>query len=385
MRPIEVPIRTVIGTGLIALDLIVTSSGIVTHTVGGTCGNVLTLLSVHGINTRPIGKIGCDQAGDLVCAQMSHLGSDTSLVLRTSAIHTTRIVEIAPTDGAIRHRFTFTCPKCTRRLPRNSALKEGQAQQLAVDWSDVDLFFFDRATPAGVHLAKEARNSGVTVMFEPPKTRSRARLKTGISTADIVKYSYQDYKNGLPVELTSNLRLLIETRGKEGLRYRYMQTGELSDWRDMPAFDSVHPRDTAGAGDWCTAGFINEIVNWKGTERWTPFNIEAALKYGQALAAISVCFIGPLGALFSMSENEIRLAAGELQKKGFVPSWARMQREEDRAFGPAWPLELRPAGAFCNVCLLRVPASESSCHEDATCQGRCKRRRSDTENGDTGQ
>ena len=347
----------VVGSGLIALDLIITSSGAVTHTVGGTCANVLTLLAAHAVSVRPVARIGDDVPGVLICAQMAHLGSDLSLVLKTPSIHTPRIVEFAPSNGSMRHRFAFTCPRCTRRLPRNSALKDEEARSVVIDWSDVDLFFFDRATPAAMYLAKLAKGAGVTVMFEPPRAHAETRLKQGASLADIIKYSSQDFRDGLPPELTGQLRLLIETQSGRGLRYRHGQGAGLGDWRFLPAFDPVHPRDAAGAGDWCTAGFIWQMVRQRESWTWTRSELEAAMTYGQALAALSVCFIGPLGALFALSKEELTSAVHEVLEGGAVPAWARLRGEDEKAIAPEWPPDVRPPHGVCDVCLMEPKVS----------------------------
>lgn len=343
---------TVVGSGLVALDLIITSSGTVTHSLGGTCANVLALLAAHTVNVRPAARIGDDVPAVLIQAQMADLGGDLSLVLKTPRTQTPRIVEFAPSNGSMRHRFAFTCPQCTRRLPRNSALREEEARSMAIDWRNVDLFFFDRATPAAVYLAKFARRAGVTVMFEPPRAHAEARLNQGASVADIIKYSSQDFRKGLPPELTGQLRLLIETQGRKGLRYKSRQGATLGDWRSLRAFDPVRPRDAAGAGDWCTAGFIWEMVRQRETWTWTRSELEAAMTYGQALATISVCFVGPLGALFALPKEELTSAVHEVLQEGAVPAWALLQGEDEETLGPEWPSNLRLPHGVCDVCLL---------------------------------
>ena len=354
MRPAKGDRPTVLGTGLIAMDLIVSSGGTVTQSIGGTCGNVLTVLLTHGINARPVGKAGSDLAADFIYEILDSCKTYSSLVLRADEADTPRIVELAPANGTLRHRFAFVCPRCSRRLPRNLVMRKEQARTLEIDWSRVDLFFLDRVSPAAIYLAEAARNAGVMVMFEPPKSLSSARLNAGVSVADIVKYSSQDYRKELPDEIVSTPKLIIETRGENGLRYRLRQGNDLVDWIHLPSFDAIEPKDLAGAGDWCTAGFISRFVKQERTERLNAEDIEAALAYGQALAAISTCFIGPLGALFALSNIELVEAAKYVVERCSVPEWARRQGEEDRAFGPAWPINFRALSNVCEVCLMNV-------------------------------
>lgn len=343
---------TVLGSGLIALDLIVTPGGAVTHSVGGTCGNVLTILAAHHVDVKPAARVGDDVSGRLIKAHMEAWGSDVSLFEKTSDIKTPRIVELVPITGSTNHRFSFTCPECNMRLPRNSPLRTDEAKRMEIDWSSIDLFFFDRITPAGTHLARLAREAGVTVMLEPPKSQANSRLSEAVATADIVKYSSQNFRHGLPIEPSSQIQLLIETQDRRGLRFRHREGTALGNWRSFPAFDAVQPRDAAGAGDWCSAGLIADLIGRGKGGSWNQSELETALLYGQALAAISVCFIGPLGALFALSREELQLAAQEVVRTGAVPEWARLQGEENMAFGAPWPIDLMPPPGACGTCLL---------------------------------
>ena len=286
-----------------------------------------------------------------MCAHMAAWGSDLSLIHRTSDIRTRQIVELAPTNGSVHHRFVFTCPACWRRLPRNSGLHEEEVKRLEIDWSGVDLFFFDRANSAGIYLANAAREAGVMVMFEPPRSQTNTQFNEAVALANIIKYSARDFKYGFPTDVARQAQLQIETQDRRGLRYRQRQGATSGRWQFMPAFDAVQPRDAAGAGDWCSAGFINEMLANMQSWTWAESEIESALAYGQALAAISVGFIGPLGALAALPGEELMLAGQEVLRKGSVPNWVRLQMDEDRAFGPAWPIDQRLTPGLCEACL----------------------------------
>lgn len=347
----------VLGSGLVALDLIVATEVGVTHSVGGTCANVLTILSSLGIDAGLVGKTGDDLAAALIRFQMESLGCDISKVIRVPDLRTRRITELLPGISAKRHRFTFTCPECKSSLPRNSEYRKKEAKDAQVDWAGVDLFFLDRPSPGGIYLAQEAREAGVPVMFEPPSSLASNRLQEALAVADIVKYSVHNFRDRLPESTSGQVRLLIETQEAAGLRYRIIRDGVLENWKLLPAFDARCPRDSAGAGDWCTAGFVREFVVRKKNWGWTDSEVESALTFGQALAAVSVCFLGALGALFALTGEELVKAWLEVLDNGAVPNWAQRQFDQHWAFGPAWPIDLRPTNQACQVCLLeRYPS-----------------------------
>ena len=63
------------GIGLIALDLVLdTETNQLQMTAGGTCGNVMMMLSHLGWNAKPIGRLGGDTAGALIVEDMQRWG-----------------------------------------------------------------------------------------------------------------------------------------------------------------------------------------------------------------------------------------------------------------------------------------------------------------------
>ena len=146
----------------------------------------LALLAKLGTYVRPVGNTSDDVPGDLIRAHLAAWGGDVSLILTTTGGRTRGIVEIAPPPGSLQHRFRFTCLSCGKALPSNSNLRAVEAHAMIIDWSAVDLYFFDRASPGNVFLAAEAKRAGVTVMFEPPKSHADSRMGEAVALADIV-------------------------------------------------------------------------------------------------------------------------------------------------------------------------------------------------------
>jgi len=75
---------------------------------------------------------------------------------------------------------------------------------------------------------------------------------------------------------------------------------------DLPAFSVPELVDSAGAGDWCTAGLIHSLGQ-NGAEGFTKAPdqaVENALLFGEALAALKCRYKGARGIMYNLSKNE---------------------------------------------------------------------------------
>ena len=68
-------------------------------------------------------------------------------------------------------------------------------------------------------------------------------------------------------------------------------------------------RDTAGAGDWLTAGMISNLLQEPGVP--STEDMLESIEYGQRLSAISLAYDGPGGALTVLGAPIIRQIAGD--------------------------------------------------------------------------
>jgi sugar/nucleoside kinase (ribokinase family) len=165
------------------------------------------------------------------------------------------------------------------------------------------VFYFDRVAPSSVHLARHFQAQGAIVIFEPSSIRDPKLFEAALAIADVVKYSNERLGDAEELAVAGGARLQVETLGKEGLRYRY---GKKARWWHVPPFSVASVRDTVGSGDWCTAGFIH-LLGKSGRERFLATGreeMEAALRFGQALAAVNCFFEGARGAMYSLEKPQ---------------------------------------------------------------------------------
>src|SRR5262245_61462334 len=90
---------TVAGLGLVALDVIIERGSVLPALhAGGTCANVLTILSFLGWRSRPIARLGSDSAADLVRADLRTWGIDLSWATLKPSARTPIIVQKIRSD-----------------------------------------------------------------------------------------------------------------------------------------------------------------------------------------------------------------------------------------------------------------------------------------------
>jgi fructokinase len=144
------------------------------------------------------------------------------------------------------------------------------------------------------------------VVFEPSSESDPNLLSEALAAAHIVKVA-SDRLSGNEVVLKAKTPLLlIETRGAAGLRYSHTPAGGRRAWKTLPAFRSGTFRDSAGAGDWCTAGIISTLgtIGPDGLAKTSPGDVQSALLRGQAMAAWTCRYDGARGGMYASSKKE---------------------------------------------------------------------------------
>ena len=118
----EISRPMVVGTGLVALDIVFgpQTGELIGRWAGGTCGNVLTILSCLGWASYPVARLADDEQAEVLCQDLSSWGVHLDYVYQAASGSTPIIVQhIRRVDrGEIIHKFSFKCPACGQQLPR---------------------------------------------------------------------------------------------------------------------------------------------------------------------------------------------------------------------------------------------------------------------------
>jgi fructokinase len=339
----------VVGSGLLALDIVVSeiSGEPPCHLAGGTCGNVLIALRYLGWDSHPVARLRADAAADRILDDLRRWGVSDRFISLADDGSTPVIVErITRGSGDVpRHSFSWRCQECGSQFPAFKAVLATVAEEIAAATSYAQVYFFDRATPGGILLAKACAERGALVVFEPSSVGNPVLFRQAWETSHVVKYSHERLRELPEVGVEGIPRLQVETLGESGLRYRRVSgNGRTGRWVDMKAFQLESICDTAGSGDWCTAGFIDRAgrEGAEGFQRMTDSDLREAFRYGQALAAWNCGFEGARGGMYSTDmASFLEYVQGLLNGQG------------DQEHAAAIPTRKRPEdiGGVCPVCV----------------------------------
>jgi len=244
---------------------------------------------------------------------VEHLG------LRPAAATPVIVEQIVRTkDGGVRHRFQFNCPRCGGYFPTFRPLREETALEFIQTKPAAEVFFADRVSSGILILAEYFRSSGALIVFEPSGTGNENHFRRMLEMADIVKYSHDRAANFVDVLQSAKPALQIETLGAGGIQYcRRQKRRSRQCWQQLPAFSVAHLKDTAGSGDWTTAGLIARVASGgKGSfVKMTQADVTEALRYAQAAAAWNGAFEGPRGGMYEQSRKQFDLHVGRILRK----------------------------------------------------------------------
>ena len=295
------------GAGLVALDIILDdnedSKVTPQSATGGSCGNVLTMLAYLGWSSYPIARLADDPASSEIIFDLQRWNVNVKMVERSKDGSTPIIVQRITVNrsGLPHHHFEWNCPLCGADLPRYKPVLVREIERISIATPTPQVFFFDRAVPSSVELARHYKEKGALIVFEPSAIRDEKLFNASLHLADVLKYSNDRMGNFHEMMQGYAVPLEIETLGSEGLRYRRCH----QPWKPLPVVPIEKLIDSAGAGDWCTAGLIHLLgrQGQKGFSKKTDSEFETALKFGQTCAAINCQYAGARGCMYNLPKS----------------------------------------------------------------------------------
>lgn len=337
----------VVGTGLVALDAVVSADSEipVRYWAGGTCANVLIAMRYLGWNSQPIARLAEGNATDLLMADMRRWKLSDRFIRVEPDGSTPVIFEYISRDahGHARHSFSWRCDACGARFPGYKPELLTVAEEIVPKLSATQVFFFDRVSPSALILARAAANAGALVVFEPSGMGNPIHFQQAWQLAHVVKYSHERLSEFPEIGAESVPHLVIETLGEGGLRYRWRKSGErFGAWTKRKALPVDNIKDTAGSGDWCTAGILCKLgtKGLSGLRAAHRDEIVDAVEFGQALAAWNCRFEGARGGMYAVTKRAFGRQVREILmgSRSVVP----MKSEQIT--------DSLPKNAFCRVC-----------------------------------
>jgi fructokinase len=302
-----------IGVGFVAAD-IVEGSGEGFVSAGGSCGNVMAILAWLGWNAVPFSRLGRDWAAKMIRKDLGDSGVALDYLSEEDVVQTPIVIQqfVEDVSGRRTHRFALTCPECGGWLPRYRPITLAQARRLmSLDLKPKTLYL-DRVSPAALRVAAWARDVGALVLFEPSSIGDERQFQKAVDLCHILKYSHDRLGHLRDLREAHTPKIIVETLAEEGLRVRWH-----GHWTELPAFEAPWFRDGAGSGDWCSAGLIHHL----GTHGSAVFKtlqkprLLAALRFGQALAAVNCGYEGARGAMHALSRDQMAITLTKLSSR----------------------------------------------------------------------
>lgn len=294
-----------LGAGIFNYDIVALKEGKTSRTiieeVGGTCGNVMCILSQMGWRAYPIARLDESEYGLRLKDDLQSFGCDTSYVTNAADGGTTllNVVHRKYADGGHKVSVRASGPQ-GGRFPNYRFIRIDRAREIleAMDFAP-DVFFFDSPNAGHRVLAEELRKKGTLVYFEPGNLKEPGVGKC-IALSDIVKFSQEAIPD---VSFTEEYdgKLFIQTMGGDGIRFRL----GCSEWVHLPAVQSDGVVDWEGAGDWTTSAFINALMKADALSAvaMTMDIVSEALKEAQSVAVRSISFMGSKGMIRESKTN----------------------------------------------------------------------------------
>ena len=307
-----------VGSGLVTLDIVFDDESPNEYIVGsgGSCGNVMSILSFLGWKAYPVTRLGQGTAARIVLDDLERFGVCTEFISQEEQVDTPSIIEGLRylRNGRRTHSYTLRCPHCGNYLLRYRAISSEMTERVVSGVEHAQVFYFDRVSRGILNLADHYRKRGALIVFEPSGIRNERLFGEAVALSHILKYSHERIPNTSVISEECLVPLEIQTLGPKGLRYRRAEDRTNASWRYIPAFQVSDVVDEAGAGDWCTSGII-QVLGQCGADSFlaaTDRRVIDALKHGQALAAVTCQYVSPRGAMYALLPDRLYEIAREL-------------------------------------------------------------------------
>jgi fructokinase len=162
------------------------------------------------------------------------------------------------------------------------------------------------------------------VFFEPSASSDPSHLEEALNLAHIVKISSDRVRSNEAVLTATKPKIIIETLGSSGLRFRLNRNERkrgTNEWYKLPPIFVETLRDTAGAGDWCTAGIIHMLgaQGAAGLDELSFEDVRKGVHVGQAMASWTCGFDGPRGGMYQTTKRSFQKSVRDLLNGGTQP------------------------------------------------------------------
>ncbi len=261
---------------------------------GGTALNVARATAALGHRSGVMGTLGDDPSGRLIHKVLAEERVDMTALSLDRNWRTPVLLQV-PKRGD--HAWQFSCPDCGTRLPKYRPSPPGKTAETLAAVPAPRVLLLDRVSRFSLSIADEWRRQGTFVLFEPATLGREDLFRRALSVAHLVKFSSTRADEFRAVVDSAELPQ-VETMGVAGVRWRLDNSTR---WTAQAAPDVANVVDTAGAGDWTTAGMMARLLDGVplGENELSNDSIARALSEGQRLGSLACTWRGPFRSVDS--------------------------------------------------------------------------------------
>jgi fructokinase len=272
---------------------------------GGAPANVAVGLARLGVSAAFAGKVGDDPFGRFLEHTLAGAGVDTS-PMRFDREARTGLAFVSLTAGGERDFVFFRHPSADMRLCADELPPDLFEQARGFHFGSITLIV-EPSRGATLAAAERARAHGCLVSYDPnlrlplwpSPEAAREQALAAMPLADLVKVSAEEVEffvggpsaQGARALLAMGPRLVCVTYGADGCE-AFWRGGSLA----APGF-RVAAVDTTGAGDGWTAGLLARLAEGAGDLPAGGPGLEAALRFANAVGALTCTAKGAIPAL----------------------------------------------------------------------------------------
>jgi len=341
-----------LGTGFVTLDIIQSdvSSKIAKRYAGGSCANVLTILSFLGWESTIFSRIGNDLSGIEVLIDLNNWNVNTNLLIIENNKRTPIIFQNNFYSHDIpQHHFSRNCPICGIKSAGYRPLLKKNINDMLKMIPETSSFYFDRVSQTNHDLSISAKKNGSLIVFEPSGIKDQNLFLSCLRNCHIFKHSHGVLPVIKDLVIESGVPIEIETFGSKGLQITLRYKSKVIHNEYLPSLQAPFLKDASGSGDWCSAGLIYAFLKDKKEvpNIYTTFdNFLESVKFGQALAALNCSFDGARGLMYAFPMKKVTSLANKLLKGEAVST--------DITKHPFKSIEIPSILGQCDLCGSRI-------------------------------
>lgn len=267
-----------------------------TEEVGGTCGNVMCMLSYWGWRALPQAQFDMSREGYQMKKDLKRFGCDVSFVenLPEGGTAILDCIHRKNKDTGEHELGRKGYGSNGSQHPKRKQLraKDEVPQLLARMQNAPNVYFFDTNEAGPRALADALRKRGSLIYYESEGFDKESEFHHCVEVADIIKFSVEHVKD-LSICDKYTDKLFIQTLGGNGLQFRL----KGGNWIHLDAEQVDNVVDWEGCGDTTTATFLYMLgtLGRLNMEKLEESSVITALQMAMKIAAKCTQYYGSKG------------------------------------------------------------------------------------------